>query len=83
MTCDKAFIFDIDKHTVINEHFTFGYRKSPILISLLNAVILLMAVGAIVIESIHKFSEPVEVNGITHTTLELELPDCHCHDQEC
>ena len=47
-----------------NERFTYGYRKSTILISLLNAVILLVAVGAIVIESIHKFSEPVEVNGI-------------------
>lgn len=47
-----------------NERFTYGYRKSTILISLLNAVILLVAVGAIVIESIHKFSEPVDVNGI-------------------
>lgn len=47
-----------------NEHFTYGYRKSTILISLLNAVILLVAVSAIVIESIHKFSEPTEVNGI-------------------
>ncbi len=47
-----------------NSRFTYGYRKSTILISLLNAVILLVAVGAIVIESIHKFSEPAEVNGI-------------------
>ena len=47
-----------------NERYTYGYRKSTILISLLNAVILLVAVGAIVIESIHKFSEPAEVNGI-------------------
>lgn len=47
-----------------NAHYTYGYRKSTILISLLNAVILLVAVGAIVIESIHKFSEPADVNGI-------------------
>jgi cobalt-zinc-cadmium efflux system protein len=47
-----------------NERFTYGYRKSTVLISLLNAVILLVAIGAIVIESIHKFSEPTEVNGI-------------------
>lgn len=47
-----------------NERFTYGYRKSTVLISLLNAVILLVAVGAIVIESIHKFSAPAEVNGI-------------------
>ena len=43
-----------------NEHYTYGYRKSTVLISLLNAVILLVAVGAIVIESIHKFSEPTD-----------------------
>ena len=47
-----------------NKRFTYGYRKSTVLISLLNAVILLVAVGAIVIESIHKFSEPSEINGI-------------------
>ncbi len=47
-----------------NERYTYGYRKSTILISLLNAVILLVAIGAIVIESIHKFSEPTEVNGL-------------------
>ena len=47
-----------------NEHYTYGYRKSTVLISLLNAVILLVAVGAIIIESIHKFSEPTDVNGI-------------------
>ena len=47
-----------------NEHYTYGYRKSTVLISLLNAVILLVAVGAIVIESIHKFSEPTDENGI-------------------
>ena len=47
-----------------NDRFTYGYRKSTVLISLLNAVILLVAVGAIVIESIHKFSEPAELNGI-------------------
>ena len=47
-----------------NEHYTYGYRKSTVLISLLNAVILLVAVGAIVVESIHKFSEPADVNGI-------------------
>ena len=47
-----------------NQRYTYGYKKSTVLISLLNAIILLIAVGAIVIESIHKFYEPVEVNGI-------------------
>ena len=46
-----------------NKHFTYGYRKGSILISLLNAVILLVAVGAIVLESIHKLREPVAVDG--------------------
>ena len=46
-----------------NRHFTYGYKKSTVLISLLNAIILLIAVGAIIIESIHKFTEPAEVNG--------------------
>lgn len=43
--------------------FTYGYRKSSVLISLLNAVILLVAVGAIVVESIAKFRNPMPVNG--------------------
>ena len=44
-------------------HYTYGLKKSTILISLVNAVILLVAVGGIVIESVHKFSEPADVNG--------------------
>lgn len=42
---------------------TYGYRKGSVLISLLNAIILLVAVGAILVESIHKFREPAVVNG--------------------
>ncbi|MCI1786120.1 MAG: cation diffusion facilitator family transporter [Bacteroidales bacterium] len=47
------------------KRFTYGYRKSSVLISLLNAIILLIAVGAIIIESIHKLSDPgsLDVNG--------------------
>ena len=40
------------------EKFTYGYRKASILISLLNAVILLIAVGSIGYESIHRFIAP-------------------------
>lgn len=47
-----------------NSHFTYGYKKSTVLISLLNAIILLVAVGAIIIESIHKFYTPADVNGV-------------------
>lgn len=47
-----------------NKRFTYGYKKSTILISLLNAVILLVAVGAIVIESVYKFRHPEPVDGL-------------------
>lgn len=43
--------------------FTYGYRKSTVLVSLLNAVILLVAVGAIVIEAVHKLNSPETVSG--------------------
>lgn len=43
--------------------FTYGYRKGSVLISLANAIILLIAVGAILIESIHKFRHPSEIDG--------------------
>ena len=46
------------------EHYTYGLKKSTVLISLVNAILLLVAIGGIIIESIHKFSEPAEVNGI-------------------
>jgi len=44
------------------QKFTYGYRKASILISLLNAVILLIAVGSIGYESIHRFITPKPVN---------------------
>lgn len=47
--------------------FTYGFRKTSVLISLLNAVILLAAVGAIILESIRKFREPVPVDGAAMT----------------
>lgn len=45
-------------------HYTYGLKKSTVLISLVNAVLLLAAVVGIVVESIHKFSDPVAVNGV-------------------
>lgn len=44
-------------------HFTYGYKKATILISLANAMILLVAVGAILIESIYKLKNPEPVSG--------------------
>jgi cobalt-zinc-cadmium efflux system protein len=45
--------------------YTYGYRKSTILISLLNALILLLAVGAIGYEAVRRFSSPAPVPGGT------------------
>ena len=46
-----------------NEHYTYGYKKSTILISLANALLLLVAVGVIVAESVHKLREPSAIDG--------------------
>ncbi|WP_276369687.1 cation diffusion facilitator family transporter [Chryseolinea sp. H1M3-3] len=43
------------------EKFTYGYRKASILISLLNAVILLIAIGSIGFESLQRFFNPQPV----------------------
>lgn len=45
------------------EKFTYGYRKASILISLLNAIILLVAVGSIGYESIFRFVSPQPVRS--------------------
>lgn len=45
--------------------FTYGLRKSSILSALLNAVILLIAVGAILWEAMHRFVNPVEIKTTT------------------
>ncbi|MDR1330895.1 MAG: cation diffusion facilitator family transporter [Tannerella sp.] len=46
-----------------NSRYTYGYRKSTVLVSLLNAVILLVAVGFIAAESIGKILHPQPVEG--------------------
>lgn len=43
--------------------YTYGYKKSTVLISLLNSVILLIAVGVIVAESIGRMVRPEPVVG--------------------
>ncbi len=47
------------------KRFTYGYRKSSVLISLLNAIILLVAVGIILWESVHKLLDigSIELNA--------------------
>lgn len=46
-----------------NERYTYGYKKSTILISLANAILLLVAVGVIMAESIHKLRQPASIDG--------------------
>ena len=43
--------------------FTYGFRKSTVLASLANAVLLLVAVGGILLESIQRFRHPEPVAG--------------------
>lgn len=45
------------------KRFTYGYKKASVLISLVNALILLVAIGAIYLESFHKFFNPVAIDG--------------------
>ena len=40
-------------------HYTYGYKKSTVLASLFNACILLVAVGAILMESFDKLRNPL------------------------
>lgn len=46
-----------------NTKYTYGYKKSTVLVSLLNAVILLVTVGFILTESIEKIFHPRAVDG--------------------
>jgi cobalt-zinc-cadmium efflux system protein len=45
------------------KEFTYGFRRGSILISLLNAIILLLAVGSIGYESIHRLFAPSPVRS--------------------
>ncbi len=45
--------------------FTFGLRKSSILSALFNAILLLVAIGIIIWEAIHRFFIPTEVQSTT------------------
>ncbi|HTE11025.1 MAG TPA: cation diffusion facilitator family transporter, partial [Chitinophagaceae bacterium] len=48
-----------------NKQFTYGYRKTSILVALFNSMILLLSIGAIVYEAIHRFLSPEPVQGTT------------------
>lgn len=46
------------------EKYTYGYKKTTILVALLNAAILLISLGAIGYEAIHRLMEPQPLPGI-------------------
>ena len=46
-------------------HYTYGFRSASILAALVNALLLLVATGAIAWEAIQRFSVPGEVAGLT------------------
>ena len=47
------------------KNYTYGFRKSSVLISLLNASVLLLSIGAIGYESFFRFQHPQELPGLT------------------
>lgn len=47
-----------------SKRFTYGLRGSTILAALLNALLLLVAVGAIILEAVERFSDPRPVPGM-------------------
>ena len=48
-----------------NSKYTYGYRKTSILAALFNAMILLVSIGAIAYEAIHRFFRPEPLPGKT------------------
>ena len=47
------------------EKYTYGYKKTTILVALLNAAILLLSLGAIGYEALHRLMDPVPLPGKT------------------
>lgn len=52
-----------------NKRYTYGLRSTSILAALANAVILLVACGAIAWEAVHRFQFPPDVAGFTVTVV--------------
>jgi cobalt-zinc-cadmium efflux system protein len=47
------------------ERFTYGFRSASILSALINAILLLVATGAITWEAIQRFGRPEQTDGVT------------------
>jgi len=48
-----------------NERYTYGYKKTTILVALLNGAVLLLSLGAIGYEAVHKLMAPEPLPGKT------------------
>lgn len=48
-----------------NKNYTYGYRKATILAALINAILLLVAVGMILWKSFDRWLHPVAIDGVT------------------
>ena len=48
-----------------NDKYTYGYRKTSILVALFNAVVLFVSIGAIMYEAVQRFFHPQPLPGIT------------------
>lgn len=46
-----------------NDHYTYGYKKTTVLVALLNAVILLISIGGIGIEAFRRLLQPEPLQG--------------------
>lgn len=52
-----------------SERYTYGFRSTTILAAVANAVLLLVACGAIAWEAVHRFAQPPVVAGLTVATV--------------
>ena len=48
-----------------NEKYTYGYRKTSILVALFNTMFLLVSIGAITFEAVHRIFNPSQTSGGT------------------
>ena len=48
-----------------NDRYTYGYRKTSILVAVVNTMFLLMSIGAIAYEAVHRFFNPSPTEGGT------------------
>ncbi|MCL9998150.1 MAG: cation diffusion facilitator family transporter [Erythrobacter sp.] len=59
-----AWIASIAARQPASGRFTYGYKSSTILAALANALLLAVAIGAILFETLHRMANPVEPQGL-------------------